>query len=79
MCSEEGEDRLLLDVWPTCDVDNQIAKLLPVTERKKKREYPFIIVCNACPLNNLQYPSNMMQRSIILTSVKYSNHSLNKC
>ena len=44
MCSEEGEDRLLLDIWPACDVDDQVAKLLPVSERKNKREYPFIII-----------------------------------
>ena len=36
MCSEEGKDGLLLDVRPTCDVDNQVAKFLPVTERNKR-------------------------------------------
>ena len=43
MSSEEGEDRLLLDIRPTRDIDNQVAKLLPVTETEKRILYSFVI------------------------------------
>ena len=35
MCSKEGENILLLDIRSTRDVNDEVTKLLPVTDGKK--------------------------------------------